>query len=229
MLRRTTFVLLVISFFANNRAGNAAIISSTFDTDAEGWTVSSNGTSTTPDYMASGGNTGGMIQDTDAQSGVAWFFDAPAKFLGDQSDQFNRSLSFDIRHTGSGTLFAANDIRLIGGGVTLLRDFATNPAVGDWTTYSTFLNADAPWKHSTSGLDATNSEIQTVLSSLTAIQFRGEYLAGAIGSDTGRLDNVVMGAHSAAIPEPSSWFLMTLISGGCVLVMQRQRRANRRE
>lgn len=199
----------------------ADVISSTFDAGAEGWTISSNGASTTPDFMISGGNPGGMIQDTDAQSGVAWFFDAPVAFLGDQSRHFDHSLSYDIRHTGSGSLFDATDIRLVGGGITLLQNFATLPNPGDWTTFSTFLNGSSGWQVSGGGA-ATNADLQTALANVTALQIRGEYLSGAIGGDTGRLDNVILGANTAAVPEPGT-FAVAGLMGGLLLWRKRRR------
>jgi hypothetical protein len=82
---------------------SAASVSSTFDTDAEGWGVGNirSNFSTAPDpsnpptYNATGGNPGCYISTTDTEDIVAFL--APGKFLGDDSAFLGGKLTFDLQ------------------------------------------------------------------------------------------------------------------------------------
>lgn len=186
----------------------ADLITSTFDTDTDGWTISGDATSLT--HFAAGGNPGGFIRATDQQTGGVWYFDAPAKFLGDKSLAYGQNLSFDLRQTGSGTQFNATDVVLNGGGLQIAIDAGSNPIpVGDWVSYSVLLEESAGWlkvsNHVvfTGGVPVSQSEMLTVLGSLTRLRIRGEFIDGP---DMGRLDNVAMNVT----PEPSSLALFVI-------------------
>ena len=81
---------------------------STFDTDADGWTLQVLSSLFTtnpplvvayelPTYLASGGNPGGCISSQDsAVDPTEPHFVAPAKFLGDKSAYYGGVLSFDV-------------------------------------------------------------------------------------------------------------------------------------
>ena len=177
----------------------AATISSTFDTDDEGWIIQGDATSSLPAYQATGGNPGGHIEADDRITGGVWYFSAPDKFLGDISSAYNQTLDFDLKQTGSGSQFNAKDVILNGAGLELSIDAGPNPLpVGDWVSYSVLFNESAGWLNG--GIAATQSELQTVLGSLTQLRIRGEFIAGA---DTGRLDNVVVNT----VPVPAAVWL----------------------
>src|SRR5882757_10615082 len=95
---------LALALFAMAATASAAAIS-TFDTDAENWSVVSFtnpnagdfsvlGT-TAPTYNATGGNPGGFISTVDPDSGD-FMFGAPSKFLGNQTGA--GSLSYDLNY-----------------------------------------------------------------------------------------------------------------------------------
>ena len=200
-------------------SAQAAIVS-TFDTGSEGWT--GQGDIAAPvTWIATGGNPDGHIRLVDATSGGVTYFAAPAAFLGNRGDAFGQMLSFDVRQTISGgaNQFNAADVVLIGGGLTLVYDFAANPPIGAWTNYSvSFLGAG--WKVGTlTGANATDLNMNQVLSSLTALRIRSEYQTGA---DTGYLDNVMV----TTVPEPSP---LTLLLAGMLVMGSLTLRRNRGE
>jgi hypothetical protein len=122
---------------------NAALVSSTFDTD-DGWLVSGDATSSLPTFVATGGNPNGHIEADDTVSGGVWYFQAPAKFLGDLSGALGELLGFDLRQTGSGSQFSASDVILNGGGTELTFDAGDNPLpVGEWVSYAVRLDDTA--------------------------------------------------------------------------------------
>ncbi len=173
--------------------------SSTFDANDEGWKLFGDSTTSNPSYIAAGGNPGGYIHGTDLTIGGVWYWQAPAKFLGDNSKSYGQSLSFELRMRGSGSLFTDSDVVLAGGGLTLVYDFAAVPVSAAWTHYSVDLSETAGWKVSTlSGAAATKAQIQTVLGATTALRLRGEFITG---TDNGDLDNVIL----SAVPEPETY------------------------
>jgi len=168
----------------------AADVSSTFDTNADGWTAQGD-TATPVQWIANGGNPAGHIQVVDSVSGGVIFFVAPAKFLGDKSQAYGRSLHFDLRqvYSGAANQFVDRDVILTGGGITIAFDTPVNPPVGAWGSYTVPLSAGGWRLNSLSGAVATDTQIQTVLGALSSLQIRCEYQTGA---DTGSLDNVVL-------------------------------------
>ncbi|MGE0486452.1 MAG: laminin B domain-containing protein [Gammaproteobacteria bacterium] len=187
----------------------AATVTSTFETDAEGWLVAGDAVSGIPTWVASDGNPGGHIQANDSVAGGVWYFDAPAKFLGAQSGAYGGTLSFDLRQTGSGSQFDAADVILNGGGLELRIDAGSNPLpVGTWVSYSLTLVETAGWTKG--GAAANQSDLLTVLGALDRLRIRGEFISG---SDTGRLDNVVLNA----VPVPAAAWLLGPVVGGLIL------------
>lgn len=75
----------------------AAVVTSTFDSGADGWTISGDATSGLPIFLATGGNPGGHIEADDSVSGGVWYFQAPSKFPGDLSGAYGELLQFDLR------------------------------------------------------------------------------------------------------------------------------------
>jgi hypothetical protein len=181
---------------------NAAV--STFDSGDEGWLITGDSTAVTPTYEATGGNPGSYISaDDDVQGGV-WYFNAPSKFLGDQSATYGGTLSFDLRQSASDNQFDAEDIRLISGTTKLVYKQTSNPAT-EWTSYDVTLEASAGWLWDDNGTEspATETQMQNVLGDLDLLEIRGEYREFA---DTGDLDNVEF------VPEPASLSLALLAS-----------------
>ncbi len=199
---------------------SALTITSTFDTDAEGWLASGDVTSTTPTYVATGGNPGGAIEVDDLTVGGIWYYDAPAAFLGAKAGAYGQTLSFDIWQTGSGPQFDASDVVLDGAGLTLTIDAGANPLpIGTWVGTSVLLREDAGWfkvadHRNLVGPPATQAEMLAVLGSLTRLRIRGEFITGP---DVGKLDNVSM----EVIPEAGT--VLLLASAAAALAARRPR------
>ena len=181
---------LVAEFFAddNPKAGCAAVPQiatfSTFDTNAEGWTVLGDGTNLI--HVPTGGNPGGFIQATDGGLGTTWYWKAPALYYGDARDYIGKTLKFSLKQSATDSQFDDVDV--------LLRNPAFfNPLVADIiapgtgftdTEYEITLNRDSFSPR------VTIEEFERLLENLTSIEIRGEYRTG---DDTGGLDSVRFG------------------------------------
>ncbi|ELY74410.1 alkaline phosphatase D family protein [Natrinema pallidum] len=172
-------------------------IESTFDEDDDGWLISQNGGSDRPVYHESGGTPGGHVSDEENQGGIAWYYQAPFKFLGDREAFYGGSLSFDLRQARADRQFDAEpveggDVLLAGGGAKLVYEFRgpeRTPGT-EWTSFEVPLSADATWIDLTSQEPlATEERFRAVLGTLETLRIRGEYRSG---DDTSFLDNVVL-------------------------------------
>ncbi|MGH7598664.1 MAG: laminin B domain-containing protein [bacterium] len=187
---RRYFILAAILFSTSGYLFAQGSITSFFDSNAEGWIAVNNNTSI-PTYFATGGNPGGYISITDNRAGIAWYWQAPAKFLGDVSCAYSGSLSFDLKQSLTINQTNGIDIVLVGGGLTLVFNTLNNPGTA-WTSYSVSLIETAGWTKTTlTGPPPTQAEMLSVLSSLTKLQIRGEYSSSTSGDRTD-LDNVVL-------------------------------------
>lgn len=206
--------------FATGLGATAHAASSTFESDAQGWTALGDiaGPLT---WSALGGNPGGHVSIVDSVTGGTTYFVAPGAFLGNQSAALGSSLTFDLKQVfpGAANQFDASDVILIGGGFTLAFDLPTNPANGSWTSYAVPLTASAWHLTSLAGAAPTTGQFLSTLSGLTSLQIRAEYQTGA---DTGSLDNVFLAA--AAVPEPETYALM-LLGLAAVAAAARRRRS----
>lgn len=203
MLRFSALTLLLVLLpAAAAQSSRGEAITSTFDTDAEGWAVfgDAEGGTATPDYNATGGNPGGYLSADDDVAGGTWYWDAPDAFLGDRSGSFGRMLSFDLRQTATSSQFDNADIVLQGGGMELRFDTAENPGT-DWTSYAVLLSTDAGWTVGATEEAPTDAEFMAVLSDLNALRIRGEFRTGA---DTGSLDNVILETNPTTASEPGT-------------------------
>lgn len=194
-------VASIAAFLGCGVAAAAGSVLSDFSTDTEGWLLFGDSTTSAPTHDATGGNPGGFLNGTDRTIGGVWYWQAPAKFLGDRSLSFGQTLSFDLRMRGSGPLFEDSDVVLAGGGLSLHADLSPVPQGTDWTSYAVALDQRGLWKVTTlAGAPATDAQIQQTLGALAALRIRGEFITGA---DNGDIDNVVM----TAVPEPQSYLL----------------------
>lgn len=162
---------------------------STFDVDAEGWTVvgDAQGGTGIPNYVPSGGNPGGYISAVDDETGGVWYWQAPARFLGNIIDAYGYTLSFDLRQSALTQQRNAPDVVLKGPAGTFYYDTPNNPDKV-WTPYTVVLSETSGWTKS-DGSIPTKAEMQALLLNVETIQIRGEFRSAA---DTGDLDNVVL-------------------------------------
>ena len=192
-----------------------AAITSTFDTDADGWS----GLTALPynnsapvynagpfgAYSATGGNSGGYFRlpDPDDQD---TFFSAPLKFLGNQSNAVGGSLSYDL-YTDATTNYAGPNVVLKGGGLTLVYFLTTQPAVQNaWVDVNVALAPSAAWHlGSATGGAVSTADFQTALGSLDQLWISGETHSPV--EEISGLDNVRL---TSAVPEPATTWLMPL-------------------
>ena len=210
MCRKKQLMLIVTLLFclsigtARSRAGMASgtIIVSTFDLNDEGWKVigDAQDDSVLPNYIASGGASGGYVSAKDDTLGGVWYWEAPLQFLGDQSFAYQRNLGFFLTQSNTSSQFESPDVILAGNGITLTLTVAYYPLT-TWTPYNITLSETAGWMNAETDQPATQAEMQAVLQALTTLRIRGEYRSGA---DTGGLDTVVLGSaplvHSVFLP-----------------------------
>ena len=192
-----------------------AAVSSTFDSNAEGWS----GLTAKPyengapefnagplgEYSVVGGHPGGYFRLPDPDSEDT-FFRAPAAFLGNQSGAFGGTLSYDLT-TNASINYAGPNVVLKGAGNTLVYFLPVQPAVrNSWVTVGVTLAPSAQWHlGSVSGGAVSASQFQATLGSLTQLWISAETHSPV--EETSGLDNVFL---AAAVPEPSAAGLMLL-------------------
>lgn len=194
---------IAIMLFAVLPLDAGVIASSNWENAADGvdgWSFTEDGTNLV--RVATGGNPGGFLQVTDLGLGGVIFFNAPAKFLSDRTAAYGGTLAFDEQQSigDRQTVSDIPEVLLIGNGVTLTFDTpnSNNPAVTpNWSSYSVRLLASAGWIDDDTGLAATETQMQSALANVTALQIRAEYSSTL---DVDGLDNVVL----ASVPEPAS-------------------------
>lgn len=174
------------------------IVSETFDTSLNGWSIYADAELLTWD--ATGGNPGGAARARDQGSGGWWGFLAPAAFRGDHSCMYNGSLQWSHKTNGVNTAGnSQSDVTIEGAGLVLCFD-VPNPVLNQWASRSVVLSETAGWKKtSVSGVVPTQAEFLSVLANITALKFRGEFTS-ASGGDIGFIDNVAMGSFTLASP-----------------------------
>ncbi len=165
-------------------------VTSSFDTDAEGWTVfgDAQGPSDDPTYD------GGALRATDDQSGGTWYWQAPESFLGNKIYLHERDLLFRLKVDDTRIPYDDDDIVLAGNEVTLVYDLPESPAT-EWTSYRIRLDESAAWINRDTKMRATVEEVRRVLADVRQLLIRGEF---RVGGDTGWLDDVIFGAEPLA-------------------------------
>lgn len=171
-----------------------------------------------PNWSAAGGNPRGFLSYPDPNPNVQ-YWQAPAKFLGDQSAAYSHALEFSLQDAPAVSEFTQADVILTGAGLTLTHQVPTTPADA-WSSYSIALGAGTWRVNSPSGAVASASELQSVLGALTGLYIRGEYY---LSNDTQSLDSVQLltGATDTPVPEPGS---MMMVLSGLALALRRARK-----
>jgi hypothetical protein len=198
----------------------AAALSSTFSSDTEEWTVvnwDGTGTPVLPSWSSTAGHPGGCIRSGDVHSDGFWR--APAAFHGNWSAAYGHALSYDWASFIAAD-WKMNDIYIQGNGQTLSYWHPTNATVL-WATVSVSLDTNGGWQYGlnydTIGTLATEAQIRSVLSNVTDVRIRQEFV---FGSDDSALDNVTVDALiSTPLPNPQ-FGAVKLTNGVMVLPLQ---------
>jgi len=207
LLKLSCLPVIAVSLVAG--ASASATVMSTFDIDGEAWTTFADAENLT--YSAAGGNPGGAVRAEDVGNGQIWYWQAPAKFLGDQSGAWGGSLSFDLIQGSLSRQLNEDDVILIGGGLTIVFDTASNPEL-TWTDYSIDFTDTAGWTlNTTGGSVASAAQIQTVLGSLDTLRIRGEYVNGTPTTT----HCLIM---SSSPPSPPRWLCLAWGLWRCTIV-----------
>ncbi|MBX2917413.1 MAG: VCBS repeat-containing protein [Cyclobacteriaceae bacterium] len=176
-----------------------AQITSTFDTDTEGWTAShTGGTAATFNHQVTGGNPNGFVSVAPPTAGgsvntsFTWYWNAPNTFFGNYDFSYGSNLKLDLQQSVAGTDNTQSDIIIYSGSNTLHFNFTNKPAVSPaWTSYTVALDETAGWRWgSTAGALALKAQIKIVLANITGIRIRCKY-SNTTGYTSG-LDNVVL-------------------------------------
>jgi hypothetical protein len=152
------------------------------------------------------GNPGGALSAPDVYSQT--FVAAPGAFLGNQSDMYGKSFTYDIliRSTDNADYCPAS---ITGAGLNLAY-FAVRPPLGVWETRTVTFD-ESLWRVNTmSGAVATPAQLQSVLSDLTGVYLCTEWRTG--GDDTS-IDNV------GVVPEPAT---LSLLAFGAMAALRRR-------
>jgi hypothetical protein len=187
-------------------------VTSSFDSDAEGWTVRDLlppfGGGQAVQWLA-----GGQIASTDLNS---WnVFSAPLAYLGDKSAYLGGSLSFDLSDTvADADASTAYPTLALRSGLVALVWFGGAPGTA-LTSFAATLAPSAAWQRVVGGnqdnltlIPATAADFAAVLGSLQAVQINADwYDGGAPVNDFSVLDNVRL---AAPVPEPTTACMLGL-------------------
>jgi len=199
---------------------NAAFITSTFDTDSEGWVQFDHPQATARivavypvSYSPAGGNPDGHIWARDP-SELGWTFGAPAPYLGDKRYAVGGVASFDLSTNG---VADAVSILWLRGNDTLMVYSASQPVTSTFTHYQVPLGPGPGWgafqldglgdliaaSYFSPGLD----DFIATMSNLISVEVRGDWLTG---DELTRLDNF---SFPGTIPAPGAILLGALGTG----------------
>jgi hypothetical protein len=181
----------------------AASVTSTFDTDLDGWT--SDNTPAEIGWAATGGNPGGYVRFDPDTTGNATAILAPSTFLGDwTSFDMVGKISYDhkIFSLGGGFIFLPYRIDIKGPGGTAFWEGETPSGLTDWP-----LPPDqtvvAPLREDVWSI--TNGSWSGLLSNITELRIQIELVdnTSSGGGDIAGIDNV----NLSSIPIPSAVWL----------------------
>jgi len=198
-----------------------AAISSTFDSDSDGWLAADlpgNGdyaapiATFEPTWNAAGGSPGGFISAADPSTN-AYFFQAPAAYLGNRSEYVGGALTFEI--TTSHNNWEGDRIVVLVGdnGKVVVAPIAQPPVANTWLAYSVPLTASSFLKNNLQGTGVNAAELAAVMGDLEAIYVPAEFATPAI--ETTGLDSVSL------VPEPAS--LLLLVCAAAAISRRRAR------
>ncbi|MGL4513265.1 MAG: laminin B domain-containing protein [Lacipirellulaceae bacterium] len=187
---------------------------STFDIDADGWTLFQNAGAPFG-WVSSGGNPGGHITATDKTNDWA-YVQAPAKFLAPAL--YGGVFAFDLRVDNLDAppsfpgLFNVR-VGLQGAGLTLINE-GPLPTTS-WNSFSFALDeaAGSGWRkfsnlsqnYSAGAPQATQSEMLAVLAGLTRVVIATDYTNAALDSVNQPIDQIFIdNVRLSEVPEPAA-------------------------
>jgi len=180
-------VLVEVLPLSNPGAGTRVDpISSTFDVDDEGWSVTGGSFAESvlpPRWESEGGVPGGHLS---AIGRGAWYWVAPEKFRGDLRGAY--ALKFDLNQSFLNGSQSQSMVVLQGGGLSLHYPVRFSAGV-TWTGYSIHFDEYSGWLNANTGDPASRAEILTALAAVQQLKIRGWYQAYG-GDGEGGLDNV---------------------------------------
>ncbi|MFZ6012130.1 MAG: laminin B domain-containing protein, partial [Bacteroidota bacterium] len=183
-------------------------VSSTFDADAEGWTVTyvDDSGPMTVNHNSSGGNPGGYVSSIVTVTSDR-YWKAPSKFLGNWAYRsYGETLTFDLQFSGTANAHGASygDVTIEGGNSRLVYTLPSYPGAG-WTSFAVKLDNTTPWRwNSTGGQLATKNEIMSVLTNVTDLFILGNYSNSQPVASS--LDNVVLPIKATIAPPVATTF-----------------------
>jgi gliding motility-associated-like protein len=192
-MKQVLILLLLLPFAAT------AQITSTFNSDTEGWTAAHiGGTVATSTFQNAGGNPDGYVSVAPPTAGgtvnisFTWYWNAPPQFFGNYDFSYGSNFKVDLQQSVAGTDNTQSDIIIYSGGNSLHYNFPTKPAVSPaWSSYSIALDETAGWRwNSVAGALALKPQIKIVLANITGIRIRCKYI-NSTGYTSG-IDNVAI-------------------------------------
>ncbi|NLU20763.1 MAG: hypothetical protein GXW89_08765 [Phycisphaerae bacterium] len=176
-------------------------IASDFEAGDDGWVVNDGEIAAT--YSSTAGSPGGHIS---SQGDNTWYWTAPAKFLGNLSNAYGRTLEFDVNHEipndNPNCLSAEGLVVLSGEGLSIYANGPYRPEA-TWTRYVFRLDETADWRNSADHERVTAAQMQQVLSNVTSLRIRGNCLVNCFRSVVSGLDNVVLNLADNPPPRPA--------------------------
>ena len=137
------------------------ILLSSFDTDAENWSVSGGALY----FNGTGGNPAGFIEFEDNED-MCGYFATPGMFLGDLSEFSQGTLGFDLKNTydNGQTLLACYGLVKISSGALYAEKYIVpyNIYLNDWTAFSVPLTA-ADWGVTSTRWDSILADVTEII------------------------------------------------------------------
>jgi hypothetical protein len=168
-------------------AGADTLVKSSFTSSADGWTVTNRSPAAPPTHHATGGTPDGYISISDMGPKIM-YWNAPAKFLGNQSQATH--LQFGAQQSALNSPAGTEKwLVLKGNGLTLTKPLgATSPpsVAPAWVFYGVNLTG-SNFTDQATGMPPSDTQFHNVLHHLTALKIQAEY---RLGPDVDGLDEV---------------------------------------
>ena len=202
------FTIVLITF--TERSLYSQVVSD-FSVDVDGWNTFGDFGGAgpgTPIYQSSGGNPGGCIKQTDATTGV-WYWYGPSKFRGDLSDYYDCNLKFDLKQNQVVFPVSEYDVMIFNNGSdTMVFNIDDPDQMNIWESFIVPLKVGVGWKYGSSiGGGApviTAAQLAAILGDVKRIRIRAEYTG--LGYETDYLDNVILTCEGVLLPVDLNMF-----------------------